>query len=334
MAGRHANRLWESTRDMQNVFFRYITDVIGGFKELALSNVKSEEFKSDMENVCCDYRDKRGKAAIGFANVFIIGELLFTSAIGVVAFLFPVVFKQLQADSLRSYILVLLYMTGPVNGLLNIIPNAVQIRISWRRVKVLIKELSDLGDNHVEARKDNKVQSKVTLQLKNVQYEYSNESGESFEVGPINYTFNSEEIIFITGGNGSGKSTLAKLITGLYVPKNGEILVNGEKISCRELGENYSTVFGDFYLFEKMYGIDYESKEAEINKYLDILQIKDKVQITNGAFSTTKLSTGQRKRMALMISYLEDRPIYLFDEWAADQDPEFRRFFYMVYFRN
>jgi cyclic peptide transporter len=328
IAGRRANRLWESTRDMQNVFFRYITDVIGGFKELSLNTSKSEDFKNDMEKVCYDFREKRSRAAIGFANVFIIGELLFTSAVGVVAFLFPVVFKQLQADSLRSFILVLLYMTGPVNALLNVIPGIVQIRISWRRVKLLIKELSELNDNQVEVLGDNKQKSELALQLNNVQYEYSNESGDNFKVGPINYTFNSGEIVFITGGNGSGKSTLAKLLTGLYSPQQGEILLNGVKTSSRDLGENYSTIFGDFYLFEKMYGIDYKSKEAEINKYLDILQIKDKVQISDGAFSTTKLSTGQRKRLALMISYLEDRPIYLFDEWAADQDPEFRKFFY------
>ena len=329
IAGSSANKLWESTRDMQNVFFKYITDVVGGFKELKLNDDKAAEFKEDMNDVCINYREKKSKANISFANVFIIGELLFTSAVGVVAFLFPIVFKELQVNSLRGFILVLLYMTGPVNGLLNIIPSVIQIRISWKRVNALIKELSGLAEEQIDTKSVNNSQPKIKLQLKDVEYEYSNENGDSFKVGPINYTFNSGEVIFVTGGNGSGKSTLAKLITGLYSPKEGELYLNDKLVASTELSQNYSTVFSDFYLFDKMYGIDYKSKEEEINKYLDKLQVKDKVQIVDGLFSTTKLSTGQRKRLALMISYLEDRPIYLFDEWAADQDPVFRKFFYM-----
>jgi ABC-type siderophore export system fused ATPase/permease subunit len=94
------------------------------------------------------------------------------------------------------------------------------------------------------------------------------------------------------------------------------------------LSEKYSGVFSDFYLFDKLYGIDYKDKEEEIRKYLEILQLDNKVRIKEGKFDTIKLSTGQKKRLALLVAYLEDRPIYIFDEWAADQDPEFRLFFY------
>ncbi|MFD1905689.1 ATP-binding cassette domain-containing protein [Paenibacillus rhizoplanae] len=73
--------------------------------------------------------------------------------------------------------------------------------------------------------------------------------------------------------------------------------------------------------------MDYEGKQDEIDRYLKMLDLDGKVSIDNGRFSTLKLSGGQRKRLALLICYLEDRPIYLFDEWAADQDPEFRKFF-------
>lgn len=120
---------------------------------------------------------------------------------------------------------------------------------------------------------------------------------------------------------------MAKLLTDLYLPSKGEISLNGI-ISQKQLGESYSTVFTDFYLFGKLCGINYKDKENEIQGYLEILQLSDKVQIQDGKFSTTKLSTGQKKRLALLLTYLEDRPIYLFDEWAADQDPEFRLFFY------
>ncbi|MBH9340157.1 cyclic peptide transporter, partial [Pseudomonas aeruginosa] len=48
----------------------------------------------------------------------------------------------------------------------------------------------------------------------------------------------------------------------------------------------------------------------------------------DGNFSTPDLSTGQRKRLALINAWLEERPVLVFDEWAADQDPAFRRVFY------
>jgi len=63
-------------------------------------------------------------------------------------------------------------------------------------------------------------------------------------------------------------------------------------------------------------------------QYLHKLELDHKVSMKGNRFSTVNLSSGQRKRMALIASYLEDRPIYLFDEWAADQDPVFRRVFY------
>lgn len=58
------------------------------------------------------------------------------------------------------------------------------------------------------------------------------------------------------------------------------------------------------------------------------LNLDNKVQVENGKFSTIVLSQGQGKRLALLTAYLEKRPIYLFDEWASDQDPFFRDVFY------
>lgn len=160
--------------------------------------------------------------------------------------------------------------------------------------------------------------------------EYKENEGKCFKVGPINYQFKSGQIVFITGGNGSGKSTLFKLITGLYPLDSGNITINGEEVNCSMLSENCSAIFSDFYLFKKLYGIDYSNKEGFISKYLKLFKLDEKVNVLNGSFSTTKLSTGQKKRLALLVSYLEDRQIYLFDEWAADQDPEFRKFFYFT----
>ncbi len=92
--------------------------------------------------------------------------------------------------------------------------------------------------------------------------------------------------------------------------------------------EYFSVVFSDFYLFDALLGLRGADLDARATRYLMELELDDKVQIRDGAFSTTALSQGQRKRLALLTAFLEDRPIYVFDEWAADQDPHYREIFY------
>ena len=144
-------------------------------------------------------------------------------------------------------------------------------------------------------------------------------------------TFYPRELIFIVGGNGSGKSTFAKLITGLYIPETGEIRLDGKSITDQNLEwyrQHFSAVFSDFYLFERLLGLSRYNLNTQAQKYLQQLHLDHKVQVNDGVLSTTALSQGQRKRLTLLTAYLEDRPFYLFDEWASDQDPFFRDIFY------
>jgi putative ATP-binding cassette transporter len=154
---------------------------------------------------------------------------------------------------------------------------------------------------------------------------------ESFTLGPVDLEFRPGELVFITGGNGSGKTTLLKLITALYVPEVGEIRMDGEPISDKNVDafrQQFSVVFSDFHLFESILGIDKPELDAKALHYLKQLHLENKVRYNDGNFSTTALSQGQRKRLALLTAYLEDRSIYIFDEWAADQDPHFKQIFY------
>jgi putative ATP-binding cassette transporter len=318
---------WEKSRDIQNIFFKFIHHLTHGFKELYIHPRKRSEFSDDIGQSCAQYRDTRMEGEYKYVSVFIIGEILFIAVIGIVVFTFSILFPNIQGNTLRTYVLVYLYMGGIVNSEIYLIPQFVRVSISWRRINELIKEISLLETESSPVQEPDASQ-KPTLELKNVTYRYKSESGEQFSVGPIDWTFKAGEIYFITGGNGSGKSTLAKLITGIYRPDDGEILVNGQKTAPSALGPYFSTVFSDFHLFDKLYGINYQAKQDEIARYLKTLRIDDKLQITEGHFNTVKLSTGQRKRVALLISYLEDHQVFLFDEWAADQDPEFKKFFY------
>jgi putative pyoverdin transport system ATP-binding/permease protein len=152
-----------------------------------------------------------------------------------------------------------------------------------------------------------------------------------FALGPVDLAFSPGELVFLIGGNGSGKTTLAKVIVGLYAPENGHILLDGVEVDearrdrYRQL---FSVVFSDFYLFDSLLGIRLERLDQAAQALLEALQLSHKVTIDQGVFSTLDLSQGQRKRLALLVAYLEDRPFYLFDEWAADQDPLFKDVFY------
>ncbi|NMO00132.1 ATP-binding cassette domain-containing protein [Gordonia sp. TBRC 11910] len=155
--------------------------------------------------------------------------------------------------------------------------------------------------------------------------------GHGFHLGPIDAVFEPGAVTFIVGGNGSGKSTLAKLLTGLYVPQDGSISLNGERIDHDNIEwfrQNSAAIFTDFHLFDDYLGFDRPDLDDEVRRYLRMLKIDDKVSVQNGHLSTVALSQGQRKRLALVTALLEDRPIYLFDEWAADQEPQFRDTFY------
>ncbi|WP_310481926.1 ATP-binding cassette domain-containing protein [Chamaesiphon sp. VAR_48_metabat_403] len=154
---------------------------------------------------------------------------------------------------------------------------------------------------------------------------------KGFLLGPISMTLEPGTVTFLVGGNGSGKSTLAKLITGLYLPQSGAVYLNDKLIVERDLEwyrQHFSAIFSDFYLFEQCLGFDRINLDRDVEQYLRELQLDRKVTVKDGTLSTINLSQGQRKRLALLTAYLEDRPIYLFDEWASDRDPLFRDLFY------
>ena len=222
------------------------------------------------------------------------------------------------------------FIINPISYLVDLAPRAFQAKISYERIKQLINELSseaDIADASLVEEDDNKIIE--SIELKDVYYKYENNDDDSFEVGPINCKFEKGNVNFIIGGNGSGKSTISKIIIGLYKEKSGEVLVNGTAMKPEKRAEYFSAVFSDYYLFKKIYGTDTSNKGDVIEKYLYKLRIKNKVSISNNELSTIDLSTGQRKRIALLLCYLEDKAVYLFDEWAADQDSEFREFFYL-----
>jgi putative ATP-binding cassette transporter len=225
-----------------------------------------------------------------------------------------------------------LYLMGPLAGVMTSIS-------LFGRASVALQKVDELGVSlaaqSTEGCSFEQVEAEMSfsrLELKGVVHAYHREQEDShFVLGPLDLTFQPGELVFLVGGNGSGKSTLAKILAGLYVPEAGEIRLDGRLITDAnrdEYRQLFSAVFADFYLFENLLGLEGRNLDAQAEEYLERLHLHHKVKIQNGALSTTAVSQGQRKRLALLTAYLEDRPFYLFDEWAADQDPYFKGIFY------
>ncbi|UII24658.1 cyclic peptide export ABC transporter [Fulvivirga maritima] len=325
LVGRSTNVYYENARDERNVFMRLVNGMIDGFKEISLHQFKKLSYKDDVAQSAKFYKEKISTADIRFVNAFLVGESLLVVLLGIVAFGMPKLFTNIELHVLMSFVVILLYLIGPINTILGAIPTMMQLKVAWNRLKQFKKDIPANLKLEIMPISFPKTDS---FEVRGVSYSYKNQNGDnSFEVGPINLRAEAGEIIFVIGGNGSGKTTFAKLITGLYTPDKGNILINGHNIDIACAGEFFSTIFSPAHLFKKIYSKK-QFQQDDHNHLLELLQLAHKVQIDNNSYSTIKLSAGQLKRLAMFQCYLEDSPIYLFDEWAADQDPEFRQFYY------
>jgi putative ATP-binding cassette transporter len=212
------------------------------------------------------------------------------------------------------------------------LPQLSQARAALARVEGIGMDLGAMAERGAD-RAVRPLTSFEQVELVNVTYLHRGQGEDpSFTLGPINLTFKPGELVFLGGGNGSGKTTFAKLLTGLYVPREGEIRLNGQTVrraALERYRQLFTVIFSEFHLFSELHGLAAPDLEDKARTYLKLFQIDNRVSVTNGAFSTTtRLSGGQRKRLALVVAYLEDRPFYIFDEWAADQDPHFKEIFY------
>jgi cyclic peptide transporter len=274
------------------------------------------------------YRKKISIANIRFVNAFLIGESSLVVLLGVVVYSIPRIFPAIEPFVITNFIIILLYLIAPINEILQAIPAVMQFKVAWKRIRQFLKEIP-AGAGINASPPEFRAVKIDTFRVEGIKFTYKDESEQDgFTVGPIDLEVRGGQILFIIGGNGGGKTTLAKLLCGLYEPDEGRVLIDNDAVRGIRLSEYFSAVFSPVYLFEKIYNVDLSGKQGIIREYLKILKLENKVEIDGNKYSTINLSGGQRKRLALLQCYLEDSPIYLFDEWAADQDPEYRNFFY------
>jgi putative pyoverdin transport system ATP-binding/permease protein len=326
-----AHRYLRQARQEVDRLFQHFRSITDGIKELKLHSTRRQRFfDEDLEVTAAASRHYQKQAFKIAALATGGGQLLFFLLIGLLLFGVPQVVPTAQSV-LPAYILTLTYMLGPLENLIQRLPTLTNASVSIQKVNEMGLTLAENAELDTVVRQTSKVDWK-TLELKSVVHSYQGEeANHRFIMGPISLTLKAGELVFIVGGNGSGKSTLAKLITGLYTPESGELQLDGVPIvdANREWYRQYfSAIYSDFYLFERLMSAKDLTLDVQAQDYLKRLELEQKVTVQEGRLSTIALSQGQRKRLALLTAYLEDRPIYLFDEWAADQDPIFREIFY------
>jgi putative ATP-binding cassette transporter len=317
-------------RDQEDQLFSHFQSTTEGIKELKLNYPRKIDFlDSEVEATARSFRNLSVQGLNQFAISSSFGKLIFFLAAGIILFALPMLIGSNQ-QLVSSYILTFTFMMLPIDNIVNNLPYLSKSSVALRKINSL--RLSKIYQSSPILKPIPCSTDWQRLELKNVAYPYRRgDEDEEFVLGPINLHIKRGESVFIVGGNGSGKSTLAKLLTGLYSPKTGEIRLDDypiDNMNREWYRQHFSAIFADFHLFGKLIGFDDQDLDSKADYFLNKLKLNGKVKVDNGRFSTLNLSQGQRKRLALVTSYLEDRHIYLFDEWAADQDPIFKQIFY------
>jgi putative ATP-binding cassette transporter len=330
----------QAGRDKLFGHFRSLTD---GIKELKMSSSRQQAFlRDEIGETVREVRKQNLAAARDDLIADSWSQGMFYLLLGLLLFVVPVL-CHLSSQQITTFAFAALYAMAPVWGIMSALPVFHRGQVALQRIESLgisldsedpelsitesVSQSPDTGKAHSIS-----TSAAPVVELDKVVFSYGplDNVHETFVLGPISLVLEPEQLIFIVGGNGSGKSTLVKLITGLYPPDSGEIRVNGRPVksdrqSYRQL---FSTVYSDFYIFDRLLGIEDPDLDGQAKQYLERLHLEKKVSIKNGRFSTIALSQGQRRRLALLGAYLENRQIYVFDEWAADQDPAYKEIFY------
>ncbi len=327
-AKRRANTLLGEARAAEDRVYLAFRALFSGAKELTLNARRREAFLVEVVGRSTEAARQLWTRGLSLHTTAVTWQIsLFFAVIGSVLFGLGSV-APLPEPARSGYALMVLYMLVPLLALAQASPAFERTRVALDRLRSFGVDTAALAPSAAPPAPE----PFHSLRLAGVQHSYRREGEDGvFVLGPVDLELRPGELVFLVGANGSGKTTLAKLIVGLYEPEAGAILHNGRPIDASTRSayrESFSGVFSDFHLFEALLGIDAVDVDDRANALLGALGLAHKVTVRDGALSTTRLSSGQRRRLALLNAYLEDRPVLVFDEWAADQDPAYKRVFY------
>jgi len=340
---RKINAATRDAIDDENLLFGGLTDLLHGFKEVKMNSRRRDALLGALNDRSIRARDTKSVVKAQWSREFALIQLAFYGMMAAMVFIVPI-FTSDYHDVAVQTTTAALFMIGPIGAVVASVPSFTDSDVALRKINDIDHQLEDALDAQHANEATNGTSSPETLEklggalgniaeisLRDVRFAYPGTTDSpGFAVGPINATFKKGEITFITGGNGAGKSTIIAVLTGLRPAAGGSIMVNDCPLPSDALQlyrDHFATVLSDYHLFRELYGID-EIDPKRVETLLKQMEIDDKVEIDDNAFSTTSLSQGQRKRLALIAALLEEKPVLVLDEWAADQDPHFRSVFY------
>jgi putative ATP-binding cassette transporter len=322
---------------MQEDYYVALEELLDGFKELKVSTSKSNDFYHErLGKLSQEMESLKIKTGLSFNHINLFAQSFSFFLLAAIVFLIPVINSE-STTTIPQIAAILLFVIGPLGEIAGNASLLAKCNVAVSNIKNVEKELDNLEGREQELFEfyDSKTTPKEinfdSLRIENLAFTYPTRQGDKgFNLGPLDLSISKGEVIFLIGGNGSGKSTLLKLLTGLYTTEHGNIFINNKTLTANNLiayRNLFSIIFTDFHLFKNLYGVQ-ETDQEYIDNLLDMMQLNERSKIIDNQIMDTNLSTGQRKRMALIASILEQKQLYVFDEWAADQDPEFRRYFY------
>jgi putative ATP-binding cassette transporter len=308
--------------------FDRLTDFLDGFKEVRLNSARSADLFADAVDVSRTAANIKINTQAETFRMIVTSQISMYVLLGAVVFVAPQFSDTLGGAALTKTTTALMFIVGACFGLVQSIPILLNANASADRLVQLENALRAAA---AQPREVPTVKRFDTIEMRNINFRYVDKFSESaFKIGPIDFTLHPGELVFITGGNGSGKSTFLRVLSGIYAPESGEIILDGRHIDNSNRDDYralMSAIFFDYHLFRRLYGVP-DPDPGEVNRLLELFRLSAKTGLVDGEFRTLELSGGQRRRLALIVSLLEKRPILLLDEWTAEQDPEFRRKFY------
>ncbi len=322
------------SREQEELLHKAYRGISEGAKELRMHRARrSRVYEEQIARTVDAIRDINHRAINIFVLATSFGSALFFLLIAMI--LGWAAWRTTEPTVLSGFVLVLLFIKGPIDQIVSALPHLGRARVAFERIADLTARFATPEPHlHLDS-PPTSPPMREAIEMRGVRYAFDTPEGsEAFVLGPVDLRIERGEIVFIVGDNGSGKTTLIKLLLGLYAPQQGEVVLDGKAVTPEtrdDYRQLFTTVFSDFYLFEDLVAGGEGGRQTlpeTALPYLQRLEIAHKVSVKDGAFTTTDLSTGQRKRLALVHAYLEGRPVLVFDEWAADQDPTFRHLFY------
>lgn len=307
-----------------------LKDVIAGFTELKMNERRRtalfERAIAPLRQAALEGRCKTDGFRV--QNTVMYGVMVYFP-VGALLLILPVTGLATLEQCIKI-VAITMFSTIPLIGLLSFMPLAARASLivgGLEKFESLLDGMRDLELGESASPPDF-----VHISIPDGRFSYTPHANGSspFMLTVRNFELRRNELVMLRGGNGSGKSTFMRLLAGLARLNSGDILVDGQPVAELGLARYrglFSVLFPDFHLFKGLYGIEADAERCR--NELARMALTGKVSVDEaGRFSTLALSSGQRKRLALACTLLEDRPVLLLDEVAADLDHHFREFFY------